>query len=128
LRLLLLILHYSSSSLSSSSSLLLTHSPLPPLRYAAIKWPTESDIGAFKDGNDAAIETAAADWQATAASAAAMAEESLARIAELEELVALMESKKVGVNTTTEDIFEAYPEIEADIIEDLNAHKWSKDV
>ena len=43
-------------------------------------------------------------------------------------LTVVMIDKKVGPNTTVEDVYAAYPEIEKEIDDEINEHQWSKDV
>jgi len=54
--------------------------------------------------------------------------ESKARITELEATVATMVSKRMGRDTTPEDVFAAYPHIEKEIEEEIENHQWHKDV
>ena len=50
------------------------------------------------------------------------------RIGELNTQMRTMIDKKVGPNTTVEDVYAAYPEIEKEIDEEIDQHQWSKDV
>ena len=54
--------------------------------------------------------------------------ESKTRIGELNTQMRTMIDKKVGPNTTVEDVYAAYPEIEKEIDEEIDQHQWSKDV
>ena len=55
-------------------------------------------------------------------------EHSQTRISELTAQMNTMIDKKVGPNTTVEDVYAAYPDIEKEIDEEINEHKWSKDI
>lgn len=68
------------------------------------------------------------DKEAKAAEVAASVEESKGKIAELSKLVALMESKMTGPTTTLEDLYEVYPDLQAEIEDEIENHEWSKDI
>ena len=42
-------------------------------------------------------------------------------------LVALMVAKKVGHGTTVDDVYEAYPDIEKEVDDEIDKHEWAKD-
>ena len=55
-------------------------------------------------------------------------EDSKARIVALTDLVAAMESNQVGYHTTLEQLYELYPDLEAEIEAEIEAHEWGKDI
>ncbi|GMH68099.1 hypothetical protein TL16_g04847 [Triparma laevis f. inornata] len=85
-----------------------------------------ADAAAKAESEDAATLTAeAANAKKTAADAK---KETTARIAELEATVNRMKSKRVGKDTTVDDIYEAYPEIKVEVHDEINTHQWHKDI
>eukprot|EP00616_Rhizochromulina_sp_CCMP1243_P013430 CAMPEP_0118962278 /NCGR_PEP_ID=MMETSP1173-20130426/677_1 /TAXON_ID=1034831 /ORGANISM="Rhizochromulina marina cf, Strain CCMP1243" /LENGTH=183 /DNA_ID=CAMNT_0006910527 /DNA_START=85 /DNA_END=637 /DNA_ORIENTATION=- len=54
--------------------------------------------------------------------------ESQARIEALTQMVEQMEAKKTGPGTSLEDIYAMYPELEAEIDEEIANHEWGKDI
>ena len=54
--------------------------------------------------------------------------ESKTRISELTAQMNTMIAKKVGPNTTVDDVYAAYPEIEKEIDDEIDQHQWSKDI
>jgi len=50
------------------------------------------------------------------------------RIEALTQFVENLESKKVGYETTVEDIYELYPELRAEIEDEIANHEWGKDI
>lgn len=87
--------------------------------YAALKFPTKATVP--PDPADAAHtndQLAAAD---------ALIKESEDRIAELQKTIAMMEEKKTGPTTTIADVFAQYPELEAEVDEEIDKHEWYKD-
>uniref|UniRef100_A0A7S3JVE1 ATP synthase subunit d, mitochondrial n=1 Tax=Aureoumbra lagunensis TaxID=44058 RepID=A0A7S3JVE1_9STRA len=55
-------------------------------------------------------------------------DESKARIVELNAEIASLKASKVGPDTTVEDIYKAFPEIEKEVDEEIHNHEWGKDV
>ena len=62
------------------------------------------------------------------AKAAKEVSESAARIEELEAEVAMMIAKKTDRTTTTDDVFEAYPDLKKEVEEEIENHEWQKDI
>ena len=74
------------------------------------------------------VDEAKAEYDALYAEADSKITESKTRIGELNAQMRTMIDKKVGPNTTVEDVYAAYPEIEKEIDEEIDQHQWSKDV
>lgn len=74
------------------------------------------------------VDEAKAEYDALYAEADSKITESKTRIGELNTQMRTMIDKKVGPNTTVEDVYAAYPEIEKEIDEEIDQHQWSKDV
>ena len=53
---------------------------------------------------------------------------SKARISELEAQVALMTAKRTGLDTTVDDVYEAFPQVKKEIEEEIANHEWHKDI
>ena len=85
--------------------------------YAAVSYPAFAELDAAK-----------AEYDALFAEAAGKVGESKTRIDELTKQMNTMVAKKVGPATTVEDVYEAYPDIEAEIDEEIDTHQWAKDV
>ena len=51
-----------------------------------------------------------------------------AELADLEKKVTMMKSKRVGVDTTVDDIYEAYPDIKEEVHKEIDNHEWHKDI
>jgi hypothetical protein len=73
-----------------------------------------------------------ADVSTASASASDAAMEALAdtkkELEALEKKVAMMKSKRVGKDTTVDDIYEAYPDIKKEVSEEIETHQWHKDI
>jgi len=54
--------------------------------------------------------------------------ESKERIEFLSKLVATMEANKVCPTTTLEQIYELYPDMQAEIEDEIENHEWGKDI
>lgn len=54
--------------------------------------------------------------------------ESKERIEVLSKLVSTMEANKVGPSTTLEQIYELYPDMQAEIEDEIENHEWGKDI
>ena len=46
----------------------------------------------------------------------------------LTDLVAAMETNQVGYNTTLDELYELYPDLQAEIEAEIEAHEWGKDI
>ena len=53
--------------------------------------------------------------------------ESKTRIDELTKQMNVMVAKKVGHSTTVDDVYEAYPDIEKEVDDEIDKHEWAKD-
>ena len=53
--------------------------------------------------------------------------ESKTRIDELTKQMNVMVAKKVGHATTVDDVYEAYPDIEKEVDDEIDKHEWAKD-
>lgn len=72
-------------------------------------------------------ETDAAATKEHLAAADALIKESEDRIAELKNKISMMEEKMTGPTTTIADVFAQFPELEAEVDEEINKHEWYKD-
>ena len=54
--------------------------------------------------------------------------DSVSRIEALTALVETMESNMVSPDTTLEQLYEVYPDLEAEIEAEIEAHEWGKDI
>ena len=61
------------------------------------------------------------------AEAEAKIAESKTRIDELTKQMNVMVAKKVGHATTVDDVYEAYPDIEKEVDDEIDKHEWAKD-
>lgn len=75
----------------------------------------------------AQLDEAKAEYDAMFAEAQTKIAESKTRIDELTKQKNLMVAKKVGHSTTVDDVYEAYPDIEAEVDEEIDKHQWAKD-
>jgi hypothetical protein len=88
---------------------------------------------AYKSFAPPAAQTAT-DVDVTSAASAASAEAAAALaatkadLADLEKRVAMMKSKRVGADTTVDDIYEAYPDIKKEVHDEIENHEWHKDI
>jgi len=39
-----------------------------------------------------------------------------------------MKAKRVGAETTVDDIYEAYPDIKKEVADEIEKHEWHKDI
>ena len=85
--------------------------------YKAVSYPAFAEL-----------DDAKAEYDKMFAEATEKIAESKTRISELTAQMNTMIDKKVGPNTTVEDVYAAYPDIEKEIDEEINEHKWSKDI
>jgi len=60
--------------------------------------------------------------------AEASVNDSKSRIEVLTEMAEQMEAKKTGYSTSLEDVYAMYPELEAEIDEEIANHEWGKDI
>ncbi|KAJ8609703.1 hypothetical protein CTAYLR_008442 [Chrysophaeum taylorii] len=58
----------------------------------------------------------------------ALIDESQERIKELKATIDTMQAKMTGPDTCVTDVYEQYPDIEAEVDDEIKNHQWSKDV
>ena len=75
----------------------------------------------------AELDEAKAEYDAMFAEAEAKIAESKTRIDELTKQMNVMVAKKVGHATTVDDVYEAYPDIEKEVDDEIDKHEWAKD-
>ena len=75
----------------------------------------------------AELDEAKAEYDAMFAEAAQKIAESKTRIDELTKQMNVMVAKKVGHATTVDDVYEAYPDIEKEVDDEIDKHEWAKD-
>ncbi|CAH0369542.1 unnamed protein product [Pelagomonas calceolata] len=75
----------------------------------------------------AELDEAKAEYDAMFAEAQQKIAESKTRIDELTKQMNVMVAKKVGHATTVDDVYEAYPDIEKEVDDEIDKHEWAKD-
>ena len=75
----------------------------------------------------AELDEAKAEYDAMFAEAQQKIAESKTRIDELTKQMNVMVAKKVGHSTTVDDVYEAYPDIEKEVDDEIDKHEWAKD-
>ena len=75
----------------------------------------------------AELDEAKAEYDAMFAEAESKIAESKTRIDELTKQMNVMVAKKVGHATTVDDVYEAYPDIEKEVDDEIDKHEWAKD-
>ena len=75
----------------------------------------------------AELDEAKAEYDAMFAEADQKIAESKTRIDELTKQMNVMVAKKVGHATTVDDVYEAYPDIEKEVDDEIDKHEWAKD-
>merc|ERR1712167_525937 len=88
--------------------------------------PAVIDFAAYKGKVDASL-LAKAEYDAMFAEAQTKIAESKTRIDELTKQMNVMVAKKVGHATTVDDVYEAYPDIEKEVDDEIDKHEWAKD-
>ena len=75
----------------------------------------------------AELDEAKAEYDAMFAEAQQKIAESKTRIDELTKQMNVMVAKKVGHATTVDDVYEAYPDIDKEVDDEIDKHEWAKD-
>jgi len=88
--------------------------------YKSMEFPTV-DAEQFANADEGEFDKSIAD-------AAGSVEESKARVAELEELLALMKATRTDENTKIEDLQQLYPEVTEAIDDEIANYQFDKDI